>query len=61
MAFNCVDRACEPEVCAVSPVRHRGPVAQLPGRSSSSPLFRRPCRLGVVLVTKPIIEAVECS
>ena len=39
MAFNCVDCACEPEVYAVSPVRHRGLLAALRGRSPASPHF----------------------
>ena len=61
MAFNCIDRACEPEVCAVSPVRHLSLLATLPGRSSASPHFAACAGMGGVLETKPIIEAAECS
>ena len=38
MVFICVDCACEPEVYAVSPVRHRGLLAALPGGRPQAPI-----------------------
>ena len=61
MAFNRVDRAFEAAARAAPPLRHRRLLAALPVRSSASPHFTARAGMGGVLVTKPIIEAAECS